>query len=61
MKTCAKCLLPGTHETIEFNNAGTCNICIGQQTKREAIDWDKQKVALDQLVERHRGKYDYDA
>ncbi len=60
MKTCVKCLLPETHETIEFNNAGTCNICVGQRTKKEAIDWDKQKIALDQLVERHRGKYDYD-
>ena len=60
MKTCVKCLLPETHETIEFNNEGACNICIGQTVKKETINWVGQKAALDKLIERHRGKYDYD-
>ena len=59
MKTC-KCLLPETHETIEFNNQGACNICIGQTFKKEALDGVGQKAALDKLIERHRGNYDYD-
>ena len=27
MKSCSKCLLSETHETIEYDNQGTCNAC----------------------------------
>ena len=57
---CSKCLLPETHETITFNDNGTCNICIQQEYKKEVIDWSKKKIELNKLIEEHRGKYDYD-
>ena len=60
MKKCTKCLLPETHETIEFDNVGSCNICAGQDVKNNVIDWGQKKLDLDELIERHRGKYDYD-
>lgn len=60
MKRCVPCGLPETHETISFDDAGVCNICRGQEVKNELVDWDKQKIALDELIEEHRGKYDYD-
>lgn len=60
MKRCNKCILPETHETIDFNDAGVCNVCVGQQIKNEKVDWDKQKLALDALILKHKGKYDYD-
>ena len=35
MKKCSKCLLPETHETIEYNENSVCNICTGHEFKRE--------------------------
>lgn len=60
MKKCVKCGLPETYETIEFNNAGVCNICQQQQYKQGSIDWSSRKLMLEELIEQHRGKYDYD-
>lgn len=60
MKTCTRCALPETQETISFDDRGVCNICVGQSIKKETIDWDRRKTELDALVEQYRGKYDYD-
>ena len=60
MKRCIHCGLPETHETISFDNAGVCNICRQHNFKQERIDWAKNKIALDALIEEHRGKADYD-
>jgi len=60
MKKCVKCGLPETYETIEFDDAGVCNICLQQQYKQGVIDWSARKVMLDDLIEQYRGKYDYD-
>ena len=60
MKRCAKCNLPETHETIIFDDMGICNICRQHEFKKEQIDWSANKIELDDLIENHRGKYDYD-
>ncbi len=60
MKKCVQCGLPETYETIEFDDAGVCNICQQQQYKQGVIDWSARKVMLDELIEQYRGKYDYD-
>ena len=60
MKKCSKCLLPETHETISFNEDGGCNICKQIEYKQENINWDKKKIELDELIEKYRGKSDYD-
>ena len=60
MKRCTKCGLPETHETIAFDQQGVCNVCNQIKYKKESIDWNQNKKALDALVEEHRGKYDYD-
>lgn len=59
MKKCKSCLLPETYETIEFQDNG-CNICQGSSFKNDSIDWDARKLKLDQLINKHRGKYVYD-
>ena len=46
MKKCSKCLLPETHETIEYNDDSVCNICVGHEFKREKIDWVKKNKTL---------------
>jgi len=60
LKRCTKCLLPETHESIIFDAEGICNICRQNEFKNEKIDWAKRKEELTELIESHRGKYDYD-
>ena len=60
MKRCVKCGLPETHETISFDAAGVCNICRQQEFKKGSIDWAANRKVLGELIEEHRGKYDYD-
>ena len=60
MKQCKKCLLPETHETIEFDNVGVCNVCNQNTIKNEKIDWKQKKKELDELIIKYKGKYDYD-
>ena len=60
MMSCAKCGLPETYETIEYDNTNTCNICTQQQFKKTKIDWVERKKSLDKLIAENRGKYDYD-
>ena len=60
LRRCKKCGLPETYETIEFDSQGICNICRGAEHKQQAINWDERKLLLDQLVEKYRGKADYD-
>jgi hypothetical protein len=60
LKRCKKCLLPETHESIIFDVQGICNICRQNEFKNEKIDWAKRKEELTELIESHRGKYDYD-
>ena len=57
---CINCQLPETYETIEFDKAGSCNICEGVRHKNEQIDWKKRKLMLDKLIEQNRNKYAYD-
>lgn len=60
MKKCNSCLLPETYETIEFDTQGVCNVCRGKVFKDSNIDWMARKLQLDALIDRHRGKADYD-
>lgn len=60
MKRCTRCVLPVTHETIVFDQDGVCNICRQHEYKQTAIDWDGKKRELDGLIDRYRGKHDYD-
>lgn len=60
LRSCAKCGLPETYETIEFGPDGVCNICRGAEAKQTSIDWVERKKLLDQLIEKHRGRSAYD-
>jgi N-acetyl sugar amidotransferase len=60
MKRCTQCNIPETHETIEFDGAGVCNICRGHEFKTQQIDWGERRDQLATLIESYRGKYDYD-
>ena len=60
MKSCSKCLLPETHETIEFDENSKCNVCKGHEFKKENIDWDKKKNDFKIILEKYKGKHPYD-
>ena len=60
MKYCTKCLLPETHETIEFDHEGVCNICRNHEFKKEKIDWGKKREDFRNIIQDYRGKYAYD-
>ena len=60
LKRCYRCGLPETYETIEFDPTGLCNICLSAAYKQTQIDWAARKRLLDEIVAKHRGRYDYD-
>lgn len=60
VRLCSECVLPETYETIEFDAQGVCNVCHQQTFKKTGVNWAERKVALDQLIEKYRGKHDYD-
>ena len=52
--------MPETAESIYFDGEGVCSVCHQIDFKRDAIDWDARMVEFDALLEKHRGKHDYD-
>lgn len=60
MRYCTKCVLPDTHETIEFDEQGVCNICRQAEVKHKKIDWDARKKMLDDIVDAYKDKGEYD-
>jgi N-acetyl sugar amidotransferase len=60
LRRCTRCVLPETHETIAFDEAGVCNICRQHEFKHSEIDWDAKKHELDDLIAAYRGRYEYD-
>jgi len=60
LRRCTKCVEPETHETIQFDENGVCNICHNIEYKNTKIDWDARKKELLDLVAPYRGKGLYD-
>jgi N-acetyl sugar amidotransferase len=60
LRRCAKCALPETHETITFDDQGICNVCRQSEFKQTKIDWNARKKELTALIEKYRGKNEYD-
>ena len=61
IRKCKNCLLPETYATIEIAEDGaTCNICNPQGRVAHAIDWNRKKRMLDGIIDKYRGKHEYD-
>jgi len=60
LRRCTRCMIPETHETIEFDAQGVCNICRQQEFKREQIDWGARRQEFAALVDSYRGRYSHD-
>ena len=57
---CKKCVLPNTHETIDFDDEGICNICRQAEIKHSSIDWTSRKKMLDEIVSKYKNRGQYD-
>jgi hypothetical protein len=70
MKRCTDCLLPETYPRVRFDEAGRCNACEkydrkkaktdAQPSPRAAARKARLKTRMDSLLERKRGKGEYD-
>jgi len=58
---CTRCGIPETYETVEFDEFGVCSICLQTDFKIAEIDWSHRKSELDLIIEKFRGKSNYDA
>ena len=60
LRRCVRCTLPETHETIQFDEEGICNICRQHEFKKAKINWNDKLEELKKLCDNYRGKGDYD-
>lgn len=60
MKTCTRCVMPETAESLIFDAAGSCSVCRQVDYKHSQIDWEARGKEFDRILDMHRGKYDYD-
>ena len=61
MKSCTRCLNTETADTISFNTAGTCSVCVQVDHKLTAVDWNERKMELHSIITQARqrnGQYD---
>lgn len=59
LRRCTQCVLPETHETIQFDAEGICNICRNSEVKK-TIDWATRKRDLVALAAQYKGRGSYD-
>jgi len=60
MKSCAKCVMPETAETLTYDDQGVCTVCRQIEFKQTAINWNAREVELKAIADSARGKGDYD-
>lgn len=60
LKRCAKCVMPETWESINFDENGVCNICRNSKIKKEKIDWPAKEREFIELLKRMKGSGQYD-
>ena len=55
MKSCNKCLMPDTAETLTFDAQGVCSVC-NQNKEKQEINWTERAEALDKLLNKYKSK-----
>ena len=60
MKTCTRCLIKETVDSITFDDTGICSVCRQVEFKKEEIDWDERAHQLETIIGEHRNKGLYD-
>ncbi len=60
MKFCSKCVTPETSESLKFDHQGACSVCAQINFKKEKVDWHSKKKEFDLILNKYRGKSEYD-
>ncbi len=60
MKYCTRCILPQTHETVQFDEQGVCNVCRQAEQKHKKVDWKARGEMLEKILDKYRNKGEYD-
>lgn len=60
MKSCSKCVMPESAESLGFDNSGTCSVCRQVEFKQTGIDWNAKLEEFHKIIDGVRGKHDYD-
>ncbi len=60
IRICTKCIMAETNETMTFDEDGVCNIC-NSFSERDKWDSEKKEKELVSIIEKYRGKFQYDA
>ena len=60
MKFCSNCVIPETDESITFDENNQCSVCQQSKIKHEKINWNEREKKLDILLDKIRGKNEYD-
>jgi len=57
---CASCGLPNSRVGIKFDGSGVCSVCRHHEFKNQGVDWDRQRIELEEYADsiRNRGPYD---
>ena len=59
IKTCSKCLMPETSETLVYDRNSVCSVCNQIEFKKK-IDWPEREKDFDNLLKNYKGFYEYD-
>ena len=59
MHYCVRCGMPSTEPEADFDSLGICVTCTSLEQKMQ-IDWTKREENLRSILDRYRGKGDYD-
>jgi N-acetyl sugar amidotransferase len=60
MKSCSKCVMPETTESLSFDDQGVCSVCRQVEYKQTVIDWTARKTELLEIAQAAKLGNDYD-
>ena len=60
MKTCSKCVMPETAESLKFDDEGCCSVCKQLDQQKDKVDWKKRANEFDKIIDKYKGKGKYD-
>ena len=60
MKTCSKCVMPETAESLKFDDEGCCSVCKQIDQQKHKVDWEERATEFEKILDKYKGKGKYD-
>ena len=54
LKYCKKCVFPNSKPDLSFDKDGICSACKSAEQKNSGIDWVKQKIEFEKIINQYR-------